>query len=67
MSDKIAKRIITYNQELTLRKLKNALGLSTIYGLLDVLQPYCRSHESINDVCDAVADLLKECEATEGS
>lgn len=44
----------------TLEKLQGLLEVATREGLLDDLQGYCKNPDSINDVCDAVEECLRE-------
>ena len=48
---------LTFPQHEALSWLSNILDEATKTGLLDVLQPYCRSPDAINDVCEAVTFL----------
>jgi hypothetical protein len=44
----------------TLEELQEILEISTACGLLDDLQTYCKSPDTINDFCDAVTDMLAD-------
>lgn len=49
--------ILNEPQKLALQKLNAALQAATDVGLLDLMQPYCKEADSINDVCRAVEDI----------
>lgn len=47
----------------TLKELNDVLQVATACGMLDDLQKFCKNPDSINDVCDAVDQMLITSEA----
>lgn len=51
---------MNYQQITALTQLNAALQAATNYGALDILNKFCKSPDSINDVCDNVNKALEE-------